>query len=90
MTSPTKGLSGVRALDVFKACIEAMTDTGLAVIINNHMTNAHWCDGKNLCDASWKNDHYGLICTIKQTTRKLEDDNGPTYLQPFSHWRRSA
>jgi endoglucanase len=31
-----------RALDVYKACVEAMTDAGIAVIINNHITNAHW------------------------------------------------
>ncbi|KAK4542693.1 hypothetical protein LTR36_006265 [Oleoguttula mirabilis] len=61
-------LKGPRALDVFRACVEAMTDAGIAVIPNDHITNAHWCDGKNLCDASWKNDHYGPICKVRQTT----------------------
>lgn len=61
-------LKGPRALDVYKACVEAMTDAGIAVIPNNHITNAHWCDGKNLCDASWKNDHFGSVCKIHQTT----------------------
>ena len=31
---------GPRALDVFKACVEAMTEAGIAVIPNNHITNA--------------------------------------------------
>ncbi|KAK5118599.1 hypothetical protein LTR85_008064 [Meristemomyces frigidus] len=61
-------IQGPRALDVFKACVEAMTDAGIAVIPNDHITNAHWCDGKNLCDASWKNDHYGPACRVRQTT----------------------
>jgi endoglucanase len=71
-----------RALDVYKACVEAMTEAGLAVIINNHITNAHWCDGKNLCDASWKNDHYGPICKIHQTTQSWID-NWRTIMKPF-------
>ena len=61
-------LSGPRALDVYKACVEAMTEAGLAVIVNNHITNAHWCDGKNICDSIWRNDQYGPLCSIKQTT----------------------
>ncbi|KAK3072364.1 hypothetical protein LTR53_006942 [Teratosphaeriaceae sp. CCFEE 6253] len=67
---------GPRALDVYKACIDAMTGAGLAVIPNNHITNAHWCDGKNLCDASWKNDHYGPLCRVRQSTDSWID-----------HWR---
>nr|POE93026.1 endoglucanase e1 [Quercus suber] len=72
---------GVRALDVFKACVDAMTDAGLAVIPNNHITNAHWCDGTNLCDSSWKNDQYGPICSIKQTTDSWID-NWKTIMKP--------
>ncbi|OTA27967.1 hypothetical protein BTJ68_09777 [Hortaea werneckii EXF-2000] len=61
-------MRGPKALDIYAACIEAMTEAGLAVIPNNHITNAAWCDGKNLCDSSWKNDQYGPICKIHQTT----------------------
>ncbi|KAK5136457.1 hypothetical protein LTR08_003102 [Meristemomyces frigidus] len=64
---------GPRALDVFKACVDAMTDAGIAVIPNNHITNAVWCDGKNLCDAHWKNDQYGPICKIWQSTETWID-----------------
>jgi hypothetical protein len=35
-------LHGPRALDVFTACVKAMTDVGLAVIVNDHITNAQW------------------------------------------------
>ena len=76
--------SGLRALDVYKACIEAMTDAGLAVIPNNHITNAHWCDGKNLCDASWKNSHYGSLCKIHQTTETWMD-HWKTIMEPHIH-----
>ncbi|CAK4029967.1 glycoside hydrolase family 5 [Lecanosticta acicola] len=75
-------LQGPRAIDVFNACVKAMTDAGLAVIINDHITNAHWCDGKNLCDSSWKNDHLGPICKIKQTTQTWID-HWKTIMEPF-------
>lgn len=73
-------LKGPRALDVFKACVDAMTDAGLAVIPNNHVTNAAWCDGFNLCDSSWRNDQL-MVCKIKQTT---EDwiDHWKTIMRP--------
>ena len=35
-------LHGPRAVDVFNACVKALTDAGLAVIINDHITNAQW------------------------------------------------
>ena len=75
-------LSGPRALDVYKACVDAMTDAGIAVIINNHITNAHWCDGKNVCDSSWKNDHWGPLCKIYQTTESWID-NWKTVMEIF-------
>ena len=59
-----------------------MTDAGIAVIINNHITNAQWCDGKNLCDAIWKNDHLAPFCKIKQTTESWIE-NWRTIMEPF-------
>ncbi|PPJ55324.1 hypothetical protein CBER1_06422 [Cercospora berteroae] len=75
-------LDGPRALDVYNACVKSMTDAGLIVIPNDHITNAHWCDGMNLCDSSWKNDQYGPICKIKQTTESWID-HWKTIMQPF-------
>ncbi|KXT05464.1 hypothetical protein AC578_10975 [Pseudocercospora eumusae] len=77
-------LQGPRALEVFNACVKSMTDAGLIVIPNNHITNAHWCDGMNLCDSSWKNDHYGPICKVKQTTATWID-HWRTVMAPFVH-----
>jgi endoglucanase len=74
--------SGPRALDVFNACVTALTDEGITVIPNNHITNAAWCDGKNLCDSSWKNSQYGPICKIYQTTESWIE-NWKTIMKPF-------
>ena len=73
---PTSSLSanpdlfGLRALDVFEAAVTALTDAGLAVIVNNHITQATWCCGANLCDTSWHNEYLGPLCRVSQT----EDD----------------
>lgn len=63
-------LMGLRALDILTACVTALTDAGLAVIVNNHITHATWCCGADPCDAGWANDHLGPLCRVSQT----EDD----------------
>ncbi|EJT81509.1 endoglucanase E1 [Gaeumannomyces tritici R3-111a-1] len=60
-------LIGMRALDVFEAVVTALTDAGVAVIVNNHITTATWCCGADPCDAGWANDHLGPICRVSQT-----------------------
>ncbi|KUI67257.1 Endoglucanase [Cytospora mali] len=60
-------LVGLRAMDVLEACVQALTDAGIAVIINNHITHATWCCGADPCDAGWANDHLGPLCRIQQT-----------------------
>ncbi|KAK4251248.1 endoglucanase [Corynascus novoguineensis] len=61
-------LAGRRALDVYVAVIEALTDEGVAVIVNNHITSATWCCGADPCDAGWANDHLpSLLCRVRQT-----------------------
>jgi endoglucanase len=61
-------LVGLRALDVFDAVVEALTDAGLAVVVNNHITTATWCCGADPCDAGWSNDHLpGPMCRVRQT-----------------------
>lgn len=60
-------LMGLRALDIFEACIDALTEEGIAVIVNNHITHATWCCGADPCDAGWANDHLGPLCRITQT-----------------------
>ncbi|KAK4672408.1 hypothetical protein QC763_102850 [Podospora pseudopauciseta] len=57
-----------RALDVFVACVEALTEEGIAVIVNDHITTATWCCGADPCDASWSNDWLpGVVCKVRQT-----------------------
>lgn len=63
-------LAGRRALDVFEASVQALTDAGIAVIVNDHITSATWCCGADPCDAGWANDHLGPLCRVSQT----EDD----------------
>ncbi|KAI8632533.1 endoglucanase E1 [Xylariaceae sp. FL1651] len=60
-------LIGQRALDIFAAVVEALTDAGIAVIVNNHITTATWCCGADPCDAGWANDHLGPLCRISQS-----------------------
>ncbi|KAK8082239.1 endoglucanase e1 protein [Apiospora saccharicola] len=60
-------LAGLRALEVFEACVKALTDEGIAVIINNHITSATWCCGADPCDAGWANDHLGPLCRVSQS-----------------------
>ncbi len=36
-------LNGLRPLDVYDRAVEALTDAGLAVILNNHTTTTRWC-----------------------------------------------
>lgn len=60
-------LFGARALDVLAAVTNALTENGIAVIMNNHITSATWCCGADPCDAGWANDHLGPICPVKQT-----------------------
>ena len=58
-------LQGQRALDIYVAVATACTDAGLAVVVNDHITEAGWCDGKNLCDAGWSNSMLGPLCRVK-------------------------
>lgn len=67
LLAKNQDLIGKRALDVFEACVTVLTDEGLAVVVNDHITNARWCDGKSLCDAAWKNDHLAPFCSVKLT-----------------------
>lgn len=60
-------LVGLRAMDVLEACVTALTDAGIGVIMNNHITHATWCCGADPCDAGWANDYLGPLCRIRQS-----------------------
>ncbi|KID90126.1 cellulase [Metarhizium guizhouense ARSEF 977] len=60
-------LVGLRALDILEAVATTLTEQGIAVIVNNHITRATWCCGANPCDAAWANDHLLGICKVTQS-----------------------
>jgi hypothetical protein len=67
--SANPDLIGLHALDVFAAVVEALTQAGIAVIPNNHITQATWCCGAridDMCDAFVSNDWYPW-CRVKQS-----------------------
>ncbi|RDA89735.1 hypothetical protein CP533_1059 [Ophiocordyceps camponoti-saundersi (nom. inval.)] len=67
LVSANPDLVGKRALDVLEAVVTALTEAGIAVIVNNHITTATWCCGIDPCDSGWANDHLGLLCRVGQT-----------------------
>jgi len=74
-----------RAMEVYHAVVESLTQAGLLVIVNNHITQATWCCGINPCDIVWYNDWLagGLFCRIPQT----EDQwirNWETMMRPLA------
>lgn len=60
-------LVGSTALQVYHAVVESLTDAGLAVIVNNHITQNRWCCDGNLCDTLWFNTHLGPFCRVRQS-----------------------
>ena len=75
-------LVGMCALDIFVAVVEACTDAGLAVVINDHITKAGWCDGTTLCDAGWSNSHLRPLCHVRQSEDQWLD-NWETMMRRF-------
>lgn len=82
LLAANKDLVGKRALEVFEAVVQSLTDAGLAVIVNNHITQATWCCGANPCDAAWHNDYLGPICRIWQSEEQWLE-NWETIMTPF-------
>ena len=74
-------LVGSMALDVYHAVVDALTDAGIAVIINNHITRARWCCDGNLCDITWSNEYLGSLCTVSQTEAEWIE-NWETIMRP--------
>ena len=60
-------LVGTRARDVFAAVVRSLTDAGLAVIVNNHITQARWCCDLNPCDCQWRNNYLSIFCAVRQS-----------------------
>jgi aryl-phospho-beta-D-glucosidase BglC (GH1 family) len=75
-------LVGKRALHILEAVVTALTDAGLAVIVNNHITQSTWCCGANPCDAAWHNDYLGPVCRIWQSEEQWLE-NWQTVMAPY-------
>lgn len=82
--SANPDLVGKKALDVFEAVVKALTDAGIAVIVNNHITSATWCCGADPCDAGWANDHLGPLCRVRQTEEEWMQ-HWETIMQPLAN-----
>ncbi|KIW99726.1 uncharacterized protein Z518_11139 [Rhinocladiella mackenziei CBS 650.93] len=77
-------LIGGRALDIYAAVVQALTEAGLAVIVNNHITKARWCCDGYPCDMGWSNSDLGPLCPVRQS----EEDwiqNLETIMRPHIH-----
>jgi len=77
-----KDLVGKRALEIFEAVVNSLTDAGLAVIVNNHITHSTWCCGVNPCDSAWYNDHLGPLCRVWQSEEQWIE-NWKTIMTPL-------
>lgn len=66
LLSANADLVGSHALDVYAAVVECLTEAGLAVIPNNHITTARWCCDGLPCDLWWANNWLGPLCKESQ------------------------
>jgi endoglucanase len=82
LLSANQDLIGLRALEVYVAVVESLTEAGIAVIPNDHITHAAWCCGINLCDTAWYNDYLGPVCRVSQTEDQWIE-NWVTVMSPF-------
>ena len=79
--SANADLTGYRALDVYRAVVESLTSAGVAVIINNHITQARWCCDLNPCDCQWSNNYLPVFCAVRQSESQWIE-NWITVMQP--------
>jgi endoglucanase len=61
---PNSGLLGLTPLQVLDSVVEALTEQGLFVLLNNHSTTTHWC-----CNYDYNGLWYGNNKFWPQTTR---------------------
>jgi endoglucanase len=49
---------GLSAMEIFDLTVDALTTVGLAVILNNHMSDAAWCCSDTDRNGLWHNQKY--------------------------------
>ena len=79
-------LAGKSALEIFHAVVKSMTDYGLFVIPNDHITQATWCCGANLCDGQWSNEWLWPFCRVRQSEKQWIE-NWKKVMRPLANNR---
>lgn len=51
-------LQGLSAIEVYDKTVESLTQAGVAVILNNHISDAMWCCSNEDGNGLWHNKHY--------------------------------
>ncbi|TWG08604.1 aryl-phospho-beta-D-glucosidase BglC (GH1 family) [Saccharopolyspora dendranthemae] len=75
-------LSGKTRLEVYDAAVQALTDSGLAVILNNHTNTTRWCCGvdgnerwnSSQSDKEWEEDWLFMAGRYKDNARVVGAD----------------
>ncbi|WP_189134481.1 glycoside hydrolase family 5 protein [Wenjunlia tyrosinilytica] len=75
-------LRGRTPLQVYDASVKALTDAGLAVILNNHTNTSRWCCGLDgnerwntgQSDAAWESDWLSMVRRYKDNKRVVGAD----------------
>jgi endoglucanase len=52
-------LKGKTTMEIFDACVEAITSAGLLVVINNHVSTNRWCCSHTDTNSLWYNKDFG-------------------------------
>ena len=48
-------LVGLTSMEIFDRTVESLTNAGVAVILNNHMSDAGWCCSETDSNGLWHN-----------------------------------
>jgi len=56
--SANAALFGLTSMEIFDKTVESLTNAGVAVILNNHMSDAGWCCSDTDGNGLWHNANY--------------------------------
>lgn len=51
-------LLGLTSLEILDATVEALTNVGIAIVLNNHISDAEWCCSNDDGNGLWYNTEY--------------------------------
>eukprot|EP00088_Acartia_fossae_P046304 TRINITY_DN4998_c0_g1_i2.p1 TRINITY_DN4998_c0_g1~~TRINITY_DN4998_c0_g1_i2.p1 ORF type:complete len:374 (-),score=39.35 TRINITY_DN4998_c0_g1_i2:51-1172(-) len=70
-------LVGKTAMEIYDATVKSLTDQGLIVILNNHISTAMWCCSMDDGEGLWYTDEYPTEmwedCLVQLTARYLDN-----------------